>query len=58
MKFVKVMAGWYKSENGKYEINNFQGFWTVYKAIPGQFKKICIGCPTTLKKAKELCEED
>ena len=58
MKFVKIDAGWYQTEDYKYEIHNHYGFWEVLKSVEGKHKRVPVYFPHTLKDGKEWCEKD
>jgi hypothetical protein len=53
MKFVKVMAGWYRSENGNIEISNYHGCWEV-KATEMNGKRAYIGYAYSFNEAKKI----
>ena len=53
MKFVKVMAGWYRAEDKNVEITNRYGCWEIH-AFKASGKKLYIGHAYSLKEAKVI----
>lgn len=53
MKFNKIMAGWYRSEDKNVEITNRNGMWEIH-AFKANHKKLYIGHTYSLKEAKAV----
>jgi hypothetical protein len=56
MKFVRVSAGWYESEDKKYTISKYRGIWECYLEGKREDRKY-LGYKNSLADAKKLIEE-
>lgn len=66
MKFNKIFAGYYRSEDGRYEVQKHYGEWEAYSLELEEpvyragkivsYKNKYLGHRATLKEAKELCK--